>query len=78
VRALNSYFTPQFAPTIVPAEEPQGGTNALEKLLVAERFAQESGSARSHRSLTGIVTLISGNEDDRNAALSGSEVALKL
>jgi len=50
----------------------------LQKLLVAKRLAQESGSARLHRSLTGIIALVSSDEDDRDAAARGSEVALKL
>jgi hypothetical protein len=50
----------------------------LEKLLVAKRLAQESRSASLHRSLTGIFALVSSDEDYRNAAAHGSEVALKL
>jgi hypothetical protein len=50
----------------------------LEKLLVVKRLAQESGSARLHGSLTGILALVSGDEDDGNAAARGSEVTLKL
>jgi hypothetical protein len=50
----------------------------LIELLVGERLAQESGSARSHRSLTGIYALVGGDENDRNAAARGSQVVLKL
>jgi len=50
----------------------------LEQLLVAKGLAQESGSARSHGSLTGILALVSGDEYDGNAAARGSKVTLKL
>src|SRR5512140_2943669 len=63
---------------ISPSEGLQCGANSLQQLLVAKRFAHESGSARLHRTPAGIIALVSGDEDDRNAATRSSKVALKL
>jgi len=54
----------------------QGGTQRLEKRLLAERFAQKSRSTSLKRLDMNIVTIICSDENDRNSVISSRQPAL--